>query len=138
MNIHIELAATYTVSLLEVDCLRPTEKINIDRAQSLSDLISTEGRWTAPILIEQRDFLVMDGHHRLFCAKDLGLSFIPCVLLSYRDSNLRVTSWSSPEPFNVDLIVDAGLSGDLLGFKTTKHKLHGPRPVCSIPLEQLV
>lgn len=137
MNIINNFVSDYTVIMLPVSQLRPTEEINIDRAQTLSRKIAADGLWTRPILVERNHSVIMDGHHRCYCAQQLGLTLVPCIQLSYVDPNLHVTSWSDQTPFDIDRIINAGLSGDLLGFKTTRHKLHVALPACSFPLDQL-
>jgi L-serine kinase (ADP) len=138
MNFINNLAFDYTVVVLPIDQLRPTEEINIDRAQTLSRKIAADGLWTRPIFIEHNHSVIMDGHHRCYCALQLGLSRVPCIQLSYFDPNVHVTSWSDQTPFDVDRIIQAGLSGHLLGFKATRHKLRVALPAYSIPLEQLI
>ncbi|ESX43553.1 ParB N-terminal domain-containing protein [Mesorhizobium sp. C416B] len=132
-----KLISNYTVVKLPVSQLRPSEEINIDRGGTLAKMIAEEGRWTRPILVEHRHLVIMDGHHRLFCAIRLGLSFVPCVLLSYDDKNLHVTSWYDSAPFAVDRIIQAGLSGNLMSFKMTRHKLQVALPNCSVDLDDL-
>lgn len=132
-----QLMSNYTVVKLPVSQLRPSEQINIDRARTLARMITEKGRWTRPIFVEYRHSVIMDGHHRLFCAGELGLLSVPCVLLSYDDPNLYVTYWSKPGPVDVESIIQAGLSGDLMGFKTTNHKLRIALPCCSIDLDDL-
>ncbi|RMC62527.1 transcriptional regulator [Sinorhizobium meliloti] len=132
-----KLNSNYSVVRLPVSQLRPTEKINIDRAHTLAKMIAENGRWTRPILVEQHHSIIMDGHHRHFCAGALGLSSVPCVLLSYDDPSLHVTYWSDPGPVDVDRIIQAGLSGDLMSFKTTRHTLQVALPTCSIALDDL-
>ncbi|WP_081772125.1 ParB N-terminal domain-containing protein [Paraburkholderia nodosa] len=129
--------ATYTVVRLPVSQLRPSEKINVKRARTLIKLIAKTGQWTSPILVERSHFIIMDGHHRHFCAKELGLSFVPCILLSYDDTNLNVTYWANPERVVVDNIIHAGLSGNLMNFKTTRHRLNVTLPSCAIGLDDL-
>ncbi|MER9339034.1 hypothetical protein NKJ06_34960 [Mesorhizobium sp. M0293] len=132
-----QLNSNYTVVKLPVSQLRPSEKINIERARTLAKMIAEKGRWTRPIFVEYRHSVIMDGHHRLFCAGELGLLSAPCVLLSYDDPNLHVTYWSKPGPVDVESIIQAGLSGDLMGFKTTNHKSRIALPCCSIDLDDL-
>ncbi|MEX3954316.1 ParB N-terminal domain-containing protein [Paraburkholderia sp. EG287A] len=129
--------ASYTVAKLPVDQLRPSEKINVPRAWTLLKSIAEIKRWTTPILVEHRHFIIMDGHHRHFCAKELGLSLVPCILLSYDDPNLDVTYWANPEPVPIDDIIEAGLSGKLMSFKTTRHKLKVTLPGCAFELDDL-
>ncbi|MER9319692.1 ParB N-terminal domain-containing protein [Mesorhizobium sp. M0659] len=132
-----QLISNHTVVKLPVSQIRPSEKINIERARTLAKMITEKGRWTRPIFVEHRHSVIMDGHHRLFCAGELGLLSVPCVLLSYDDPSLHVTYWSRPGPVDMESIIQAGLSGDLMGFKTTKHKLRIALPYCSIELDEL-
>ncbi|MER9580753.1 ParB N-terminal domain-containing protein [Mesorhizobium sp. M0276] len=129
--------SNYTVVKLPVSQLRPSEEINFERARTLAKMIAKKKLWTRPMLVEHRHSMIMDGHHRHFCATELGLSFVPCVLLSYDDPNLHVTYWSEPGPVAVDRIIQAGLSGDLLSYKTTRHKLQVGLPSCSVDLDDL-
>ncbi|WOH80337.1 ParB N-terminal domain-containing protein [Bradyrhizobium sp. BEA-2-5] len=133
----VNVTSEYDVVKLQVGQLRPSEEIDIEGARALANTIAESGRWTTPILVERRHWVIMDGHHRYFCASQLGLSLIPCVLLSYDDPNLHVTSWSDSEPLAVDRIIQAGLSGNLLSFKTTRHRLKVQLPSCSVQLDDL-
>lgn len=127
----------YDIVKIPLSKLRPSEKINVDAARMLARTIAEKGQWILPLLVENRYCVIMDGHHRYFSATLLRLSFVPCVLLSYDDPNLRVTYWSDPEPFAVDRIIQAGLSGDLMSFKTTRHHLQVPLPSCAVDLDEL-
>ncbi|QXE07238.1 ParB N-terminal domain-containing protein [Paraburkholderia sprentiae WSM5005] len=132
-----EAIPTYPVVKLPVRQLRPSEKINVPRARTLIKLIVEAGQWTTPILVEHRHSIIMDGHHRYFCAMELELSFVPCILLSYDDPNLNVTYWGNPAPAVVDHIIQAGLSGNLMSFKTTRHRLNVTLPSCAVALDEL-
>lgn len=127
----------YKTTLLNVRDLLPTEEINRDRAVSLSQKIKQDGTWTRPLFIELTKFVIMDGHHRLFVAGLLGLARVPCVCLAYDDPNLQVMYWSKPAPYPTNDIIKAGVSGKLLGFKTTRHALSAETPRCVVPLQDL-
>lgn len=109
--------------LVLVDELHASEKINISRARSLKQKIADEDRWTMPILVEKQHYVVMDGHHRLWAARELGLACIPCLMLGYDDPNLELTRWADGQAFPPNRVIEAGLSGELLDFKTTRHAL---------------
>ncbi|MCK1507961.1 ParB N-terminal domain-containing protein [Bradyrhizobium sp. 18] len=132
-----KILTNYSILKLPVSQLRPSEKINVEAARMLAKTIAEKGKWIQPILVENRHRVIMDGHHRHFCATLLGLSFIPCVLLSYGDPNLDVTYWSDSAPVAVDQIIQAGLSGELMKLKTTRHRLQVPLPTCSVDLDDL-
>lgn len=129
--------SSYAVINLPVGALYPTEEINIEDARMLAMIIAQERRWNRPLLVETRYRVIMDGHHRYFCATALGLSLVPCVLLSYDDPNLRVSYRSDPTPVDVERIIQAGLSGRLMNYKTTRHQLLAALPSCSVPLDEL-
>ncbi|WP_271610789.1 ParB N-terminal domain-containing protein [Bradyrhizobium sp. CCBAU 21360] len=132
-----KVISSYTVVKLPLSKLRPSEEINVEAGRMLAMTIAEKGQWIRPLLIENRHWVIMDGHHRHFGATLLRLSFVPCVLLSYGDTNLHVTYWSDPAPFPVDRIIQAGLSGNLMSFKTTRHHLRVPLPTCAVDLDDL-
>ncbi|MFK4496102.1 ParB-like chromosome segregation protein Spo0J [Bradyrhizobium japonicum] len=132
-----DAGSNYSIIKLPVAQLRPTEEIDIERARLLAKAIKEEGSWREPILVERSRFVIMDGHHRHFCAIRLCLAVVPCVLLSYDDPNLEVTYWANGAPVDVGCIIEAGLSGDLMKYKTTRHRLYIPPPSCSVSLEEL-
>jgi L-serine kinase (ADP) len=137
MTIITEIRTDIEIRLVPIKELRPTEMINTGRFHSLAAKILREGRWTHPILVERENLIVMDGHHRLSSAGLLHLKCVPCLLLSYDDPRVSVTSWHDTEPFDVARIIKAGQTGQLLGFKTTRHRISGTVPSCAIPLETL-
>jgi hypothetical protein len=128
---------SWPVSLVPVDQLRPSEECNDGRVKALAAKIGQEGFWSAPLLIEAEHRIVMDGHHRLSVARALQLSVVPCLLLSYDDPHLQVTSWVDSAEFDHRLILDAGRTGSLLPYKSTRHRLSGNAPECKIPLDHL-
>ncbi|MBP0596150.1 ParB N-terminal domain-containing protein [Paraburkholderia sp. LEh10] len=129
--------SNYPVVKVPISRLRPSEEINAQRAETLAKIIAEDNRWTTPIFVEHRHCIIMDDHHRHSCAKSLGLSVVPCILLSYDDPNLQVTYWASSEPVVADRIIEAGLSGNLMSFKTTRHRLNITVPGCAISLDEL-
>jgi len=138
MNFVSATLSEYHIVMLGLEELRPTEEINLDRAMSLSKAISRDSVWTRPLLVELKHSLVMDGHHRLYCAHQLSLRKVPCILLSYEDPRLSVTSWEDEASFDTNRIYEAGLSGKLLGFKSTRHRLDPQIPTCGITLDTLM
>lgn len=117
--------------------LRPSEKHNAGRAQSLYQKIVLDGIWTKPLSVERTNLIVMDGHHRLWVAKFMRLARVPVVLISYDDPDLKVTSWQDLSPFNSNRIIEAAMSGLLLDYKSTRHVLGSGLPAISIPLTEL-
>ncbi len=125
------------VRLIPLDRLRRSEEINIGRMQSLTNRIARCGEWTRPLFVEENSLVIMDGHHRFAAAQVLGLKHVPCALLSYGDARLSVVYWAGGSPFDSGAVIDAGLSGRLLGFKTTRHSFAGEIPCDPVQLKVL-
>ena len=115
--------ALLSFQLLSPEKLRATEAINIYRARSLAEQIKSQGVWSVPLLIEKNHFIVMDGHHRLWSALQLGLQQVPCFLTDYDNPHLRLTSWAGQKELTPEDVMTAGLTGELLAYKTTRHLL---------------
>ncbi len=109
------------VEFIEIQELKPTEHINPGRMRALAAQIQQMGIWTTPIMVHDHSGVIMDGHHRFHAAHLLQLKQVPCLRLSYDDPNLCVVRWAGGAPFPPRKVLQAGLSGALLDFKTTKH-----------------
>lgn len=133
----LETRTNVEVRLLEIASLRRTEHHNPQRAARLALKITEEGKWTVPLWVESSENLIMDGHHRLEAAIQLGLSRVPCTLLTYQMPDLSVMSWDGNLPFAIEDIMAAGRSNDLLPYKTTRHALAYPLPDASYDLDEL-
>lgn len=104
----------------------------------LAATIREAGDWTTPIPVEKESGIVMDGNHRLRAAAVLGLRYLPCVLLDYRDARVSVTHWQTGEPFCVRDICRRILRDNLLfPYKTTRHRFAPVLPRTEIPLSLL-
>ncbi|MCZ4354149.1 ParB N-terminal domain-containing protein [Roseovarius aestuarii] len=130
-------APRYATELVRREKVRPTEQINEGRMKSLASKIQREGLWTKPILVEASKMAIMDGHHRFHAASLLGLSKLPCLILTYDDPNLRVVGWAGGAPYDHVRILEAAVSGEMLAFKTTKHSFSGDVAFSNLPLEAL-
>lgn len=79
----------------------------------------------------------MDGHHRFFAAKQLGLSAIPALLLSYEDPLVRLECWRPGETITAEQVREVARSGALLPYKTTRHIVAHPIPDVRVQLDEL-
>lgn len=117
--------------------LKPTEQH--DR-QALADLlakIERDREWQDPILVHTGILAILDGHHRHQVAIQLGLAVIPCLAVSYLEDDIELGSWHHdyyPEPEDV---FRAAISGHLLPYKTTRHRMPQLGLRFAIPLELL-
>lgn len=129
--------AGYLVAFCPLARLRASEQVHSDRVQALARRIRDEGRWLAPLPIDEASSLVMDGNHRLHAAHLLGLRRLPCVLLDYADPRVTVACWRSGRPLDPRAIVAALAGRELLPPKSTRHRFDPPLPATRIELALL-
>ncbi|MCJ9668510.1 MULTISPECIES: hypothetical protein [unclassified Neorhizobium] len=115
--------------------LIPTEETDPRRVEEVREQILTAGRWTLPIMVEKDALFVMDGHHRLAVALQLGLNVIPSVLLDYE--TVQVEAWRAGETITPEHIFDIVRRCCKFPIKTTRHIFKGELPACNVPLEEL-
>ena len=125
------------VCLLPLEILKPHEEYCENNYAYWMEQIINNGYWTKPILVEEKTKIIMDGHHRYQIACALKLRQIPCILSSYNNPNLSVTSFKSGLLMDSNIIINAGLSGKLLGKKSTRHELVTELATVNIPLSML-
>jgi ParB-like chromosome segregation protein Spo0J len=129
--------AGYVIALRPLARLQASEQVHPDRVQALAQRIRDEGRWLAPLPIDEASGLVMDGNHRLRAAHLLGLRRLPCVLLDYADPRVAVACWRSGRPLDPRDIVAALAGRELLPPKSTRHRFDPPLPATRIELALL-
>lgn len=125
------------VDLVAVVHLKRHEEMDIDRALALLDEIVEQDRWTHPLLVEEDTGTILDGHHRFWCACQLGLQRVPALLVRYNDAALEVSSWRADVEVTRELVMAAAASGVLMPKKTSKHIYTDGIKTCNISLIQL-
>lgn len=125
------------VKLILMNQIKPSEEHSIEMVSSLLDNVINENVWTHPILIENKNFVIMDGHHRYQVAKKLNFKRIPCIIIGYDNPYLRVKSRIDGANIYIRDIINAGLSGQLLKFKSTQHELLFDLIKTQIPIQVL-
>ena len=120
---------------LSVNVLRHIECFDEERAHNLQNKIIQEGVWTRPLIVEKKHNLVLDGQHRLECARAMGLKVVPCLLVNYED----VSVWSLRKEYRVSAkaVIRKVESGEIYPYKTVKHKFNFIVSDLHISLEEL-
>lgn len=132
------LSPSYCVAIRPISFLRRSEEVDDSAVQLLAESIREADVWTMPIPIDIQTGIIMDGNHRARAAILLGLDYLPCVLLSYRDPRVRVTSARTGVPFNIDDIYRRVVHDvEMLPYKTTRHDFAPALPCTEIRLGML-
>ena len=118
--------STAEMRLLPPLALRPTEETRRDRIAEVVALILERQAWTQPICVERRTLAVLDGHHRLAAAIQLGLARVPVQLYDY--ASVQLGSWRPEITPTLDEVLRRALSGCLYPPKTTRHIFASAEP----------
>ncbi|MEM0113998.1 MAG: ParB N-terminal domain-containing protein [Metallosphaera sp.] len=85
-------AADITMDYVDLRDLRPHE--DVIKNKLIDTIISIkETKSVIPIIIDEKKFLIIDGHHRAEAFRILGYSRIPAYAVNYSSSLVRVETW---------------------------------------------
>ena len=126
---------------MPVEVLRPHEQVIQKKVDQLERMTIRWDAYTKPLLVDGATGTILDGHHRYEIAKRLDLQCLPCVVVDYLyDDSITLLLWPSSdrEGITKDDVIQAGLSGDLMPPKTSRHLLSDDLPPISVPLSRLM
>lgn len=133
------LNAPWRVYLLPLDLLRLHEEICREDVVQLYSEVVKDGVLKKPLLVEDKYYIVLDGHHRYAVLKMINAKVAPALLVDYYSPLIEVSSWRDNCSVTKDMVVDAGLTRQLLPHKTSRHILRGVTiPEVNIPLKELM
>ena len=67
--------------------------------------------------------MIIDGHHRFFTMKELGVKMIPVTFINYMDKTIRTHSKKSLE-LSKEAIIENAINNNLLEPKSTIHQIY--------------
>ena len=128
------------VVMVEVDWLKPHEQIKPKARDKLLDMTKRWGGFTKRVLVDSVTGSLLDGHHRLSVAQELGLSKIPAICLDYLSSeDITLELWPNTDFDSItkSMVIQMCESGDLFPPKTTKHTTIFDLPPILVSLDDL-
>lgn len=84
---------SFRLSVVDIEDLKPHEEVIEEVVQALTREIRDAGVVHDPLMVDQDDFVILDGMHRYNSLKQLGCHFAPCCLLEYASPRIKVGSW---------------------------------------------
>jgi L-serine kinase (ADP) len=124
-------------SFINLTVLKQHEKVDPVHLRELTLQIQIDGFISDPIIVDANTMVILDGHHRFNAARNIGLSRIPVQLVDYGDAAITVTGWKKNVPVSKNEVIRAGLSGNLLESKTSRHSIPKRITGIKIPLSDL-
>ena len=126
---------------MPVEILKPHEQVIQKKVDQLERMTIRWDAYTKPLLVDGATGTILDGHHRFEIARRLDLQCLPCVVVDYLDDDsITLLLWpnSDREGITKDDVIQAGLSGNLMPPKTSRHLLSDDLPPISVPLSRLM
>lgn len=125
--------------IVPIELLKPHEEVCREYLLKLYDEIVEDKVLKKPLLVEDKYYIVLDGHHRYAVLKMLGAKVAPVFLIDYSSSLVEVYSWREDWNVTKEVVINAGLTENKLPYKTSRHILRELLiPEVNIPLEKLM
>lgn len=116
------------IKLITITKLKPHEEIIPENLEKVKHEIYKNGCLINPIIVDQKNLVILDGHHRVKALEILGYKKIPAYLVEYLDEEIKVLQRRIEIPVSKKIVVEKALSGEVFPCKTTKHLIPG-RPM---------
>ena len=117
------------IVMLPINELKPHEKGSPLYLELLVQEILRDDVLKYPIIADEKTHVMLDGMHRWLALKSLGYTLIPVLLIdAFQNPKIHVgrrrihryTS-DSKEEISIEKVISAGLSGRLMGPRSTRH-----------------
>lgn len=128
------------VLLKPLEELSPHERIIEERLRDLTERIDAAGTFNLPILVDADTGVILDGHHRYYALRNLGIKRIPVLQVNYRedpDIDLAPGPRCPLENLTRDDVLEMGQSGEVFPPKSTRHRVKFSYPSIDCSLEEL-
>jgi hypothetical protein len=109
------------VKLIAIAKLRAHEQVCPQRLVQVMAAIKRSGRINNPVIVDQKNKIVLDGHHRVESLKRLGCRLVPVMEVNYLSDQVRVYPRRSNIKISKKTVVNTVLHQQLFPHKTTKH-----------------
>ncbi|MFA5936620.1 MAG: ParB N-terminal domain-containing protein [Candidatus Paceibacterota bacterium] len=108
--------------------LKAHEKTRFTHVLLVFAKIIFRGKLKNRLLIDEKTKTILNGHHRCWTAKKIGLKRVPCYCVDYlNDESIKVYPRRSNIPVNKSIVINMALSGKVFPYKTTHHKYTTPK-----------
>ena len=78
------------INLIDINKLKCHEEINQQHLTEIIYQVKKAGFIRNPVVVDLKNFIILDGHHRVAALKQLGVNKVPVFLVNYQDKDVRV------------------------------------------------
>ena len=127
-------------TIVELRKLRGHEQIRPQLLAELTEQIRADGFLKRPILVANREFVILVGHHRAEAIRSLGYRRIPVYLVDYSSDVVVLGTWpdAAIKVVSKEEVIRRGRNGEPFPPKTTRHSLTVPLKDRPTALEDLM
>lgn len=109
----------YGIIKIPLDKIKSHEEHILERKSKLLEYLNGNDYFVLPsMIVDSKDFVILDGHHRLNILKDLGKTEEYVLLVNYDSESIIPHETNNVTKME---IIQAGLTGKLLPAKSSKH-----------------
>jgi len=123
-----------TITLVPVNALRQHEQILDENMMRVQRDLVRDGMIRDPIIVDERTMVILDGHHRYNALKHMGYKYVPVYLVDYSSDHIAVAAWRAGEHVTKAEVMRAGLTGNLMPAKTSRHTIPDRPHGVNVPL----
>jgi ParB-like chromosome segregation protein Spo0J len=123
--------------IIELRKLKEHEQVSSERLKRLKQDIKKDGFLRNPIVVDKNTNIILDGHHRYQSIKELGCSKIMAQFIDYNSSEIKVKARRKSETITKEDVIEAGLTGNKLPPKTSRHIIPSKQLNLQIQLKDL-
>ena len=111
------------VTEIDINLLSPHEKVIADKKEILKANLKykDDSVIISSIIICSESKMIIDGHHRYFALKELGLEKIPVTMINYFSDKIITDSKNSYSKYD---IIENAKNGNPYEPKSTKHLIY--------------
>jgi len=125
------------IKIITIKKLKAHEKTDGINFAKVKKAIRQKGYFTKPIIVDDKNFIILDGHHRTKALLNLGYKKIPALLVDYQNPKIKVVGRRKNIKINKRIVIKNALAKKLFPYKTSKHLVPNRPAKFEIKLEKL-
>lgn len=128
------------IVFVDINKLRCHEMVCAERLGQVKNDLLKRNYIKKPIVVDRKNNIILDGHHRVDALRQLGAKKVPAHLVDYLSNDVRVTLRRRNIFFQdtKQAVINCCAQGKLFPPKTTKHVINNIPKNINVPISHLL